>query len=82
MIDFTATGFPTGFQIQGSQDSNTWRMLVNESNYSGAKAGEGEIFIFSQASARYVKSIGTTLGGVGIEFRYRIQLGEVEIFAS
>lgn len=81
MIDFTATGFPTGFQIRGSQDSNTWRMVVNESNYSGAKAGEGEIFTFPQASARYVKIIGTTLGGVGTEFGYRIQLGEVEIFA-
>jgi hypothetical protein len=81
LIDFTATGFPTGFQIQGSQDSNTWRIVVNESNYSGAKAGEGEIFTFPQASARYVKIIGTTLGGVGTEFGYRIQLGEVEIFA-
>jgi len=57
-------------------------MLVNKSNYSGAKAGEGEIFTFPQASARYVKSIGTTLGGVGTEFGYRIGLGEVEIFAS
>jgi hypothetical protein len=56
-------------------------MVVNESNYSGAKAGEGEIFTFPQASARYVKIIGTTLGGVGTEFGYRIQLGEVEIFA-
>jgi hypothetical protein len=56
-------------------------MLVNQSNYSGAKAGEGEIFTFPQASARYVKIIGTTLEGVGTEFGYSIQLGEVEIFA-
>jgi hypothetical protein len=49
-----------------------------ESNYPGAKAGEGEIFTFPQASARYVKILGTTLGGVGTEFGYRIELGEVD----
>jgi F5/8 type C domain len=81
LVDFAGTGFPTGLQIQVSQDSNTWTTLVNENNYPGAKAGEGQIFTFPQASARYVRILGTALGGVGTESGYRIQLGEVEIFA-
>jgi F5/8 type C domain len=81
LIDFSGTGFPTAFQIQGSADSNTWTMLVNESGYPVPKAGEGQIFTFPQATARYVRILGTTLGGVGAETGYRIQLGEVEIFA-
>ena len=81
LVDFTGTGFPTSFQIQGSLDSSTWTTLVTESNYPGAKAGEGQIFTFPQASARYVRILATTLGGVGNESGYRVQLGEVEIFA-
>jgi hypothetical protein len=81
LVDFTGTGFPTGFEIQGSEDSSTWTTLVIESDYPGAKAGEGQIFTFLQASARYVRILATTLGGVGTESGYRIQLAEVEIFA-
>lgn len=81
LIDFTGTGFPTAFQIQGSLDATTWTILINESNYPTPKAGEGQIFTFPQATARYVRILGTALGGVGTESGYRIQLGEVEAFA-
>lgn len=81
MIDFTGTGFPTAFEIQSSAGLSTWTTLVTENNYPVPKAGEGQIFTFPQASARYVRILGTTLGDVGTESGYRIQLGEVEIFA-
>ena len=76
-VDFTGTGFPTAFQIQGSNDANTWSTMVNETNHPGAKAGEGQIFTFVQASARYVRVYATGLGGVGNETGYRIQFAEV-----
>jgi hypothetical protein len=75
------TGFPTAFQIQGSADKKTWSTLVTENNYPRVMAGEGQIFIFRQASARYIRIIASTLGGVASESLYRMQLGEVQVFA-
>jgi hypothetical protein len=54
--------------------------LVNETNYQGAKAGEGQIFTFVQASERYVRVYATGLRGAGNETGYRIQLAEVEVY--
>jgi hypothetical protein len=81
LVDFTGTRFPTAFRIQGSNDTSAWTTLVIETNYPGAKAGEGQIFTFVQASARYVRVYATTLGGVGSETGYRVQLAEVEVYA-
>jgi len=81
LVDFTGTGFPTAFQIQGSNDSTSWTTLVNESDYPGAKAGEGQVFTFLQASARFLRLYATELGGVGTESGYRFQLTEAEVYA-
>jgi hypothetical protein len=68
LVDFTGTGFPTAFQIQGSNDANTWSTLVNETNHPGAKAGEGQIFTFVQASARYVRVTLRNWEELGMKF--------------
>ena len=81
LVDFAGTGFPTGFQIQGSTDENTWTTLVTLSNYPSPKAGHGQIFTFPSTSARYVRVYATVLGGVGNESGYRIQLTEIEVYA-
>jgi hypothetical protein len=81
LVDFTGTGFPSSFKIQGSNDSTTWTDLVNEANYPVPKAGDGQIFTFISATARYVRVIATELGGVGTESGYRFQLAEIEAYA-
>ena len=81
LVDFTGTGFPSIFDIQGSNDATNWTNLVVETNYPGAKAGEGQIFTFVSALARYVRVIATGLGGVGTESGYRFQLTEIEVYA-
>jgi len=80
LVDFTGTGFPTAFQIQASTDDSTWTDLVALSDYPTPKAGEGQIFTFVSATARYVRIITTQLGRVGNELGYRIQLAEIEVY--
>jgi hypothetical protein len=81
LVDFSGTGFPSSFQIQGSSDGNNWTTLVNLVDYSGAKAGEGQVFTFLAQDVRLVQVLGTVLGGVGTEFGYRMQLAEIEVYA-
>ena len=78
---YAGTGFPTAFDIQGSTDSNTWTTLVAENDYPVPKSGDGQIFTFVQASARYVRIIATALQGVASESGYRFQMAEVEVYA-
>ena len=80
LVDFTGTGFPTAFQIQASTDSNNWTTLVSVTDYPRVQAGEGQIFTFVQASARFVRLLATELGGVGTESGYRFQLAEAEVY--
>lgn len=80
LVDYTGTGFPSSFNIQGSNDSTTWTNMVVETSYPVPKAGDGQIFTFMSASTRYVRVIATQLGGVGTESGYRFQLAEVEVY--
>jgi hypothetical protein len=81
LVDFSGTGFPSSFQIQGSNDGNNWTTLVNLVDYSGAKAGEGQVFTFLAQDVRLIQVLGTVLGAVGTEFEYRMQLAEIEVYA-
>ena len=81
LVDFTGTGFPSSFKIQGSNDSTTWTDLVTEADYPVPKAGDGQIFTFVSATAQYVRVIATELGGVGTESGYQFQLAEIEVYA-
>lgn len=81
LVDFSGTGFPTAFRIQGSTEGSTWSTLTTLTNYPNPKAGEGQIFTFVSCTARYVRVITTTLGGVGNEVGYRMQLTEMEVYA-
>jgi hypothetical protein len=81
LVDFAATGFPNGFEIQVSNDFSTWTTLVHESNHPSPKAGDGQVFAFPSVAAKYVRVCATTLGGVGNESGYRFQLAEIEVYA-
>jgi hypothetical protein len=76
-----STGFPSAFQIKCSNEGSTWTILVNEVDYPGALAGDGQIFTFPSQSARYVRVLATELGGVAQESGYRMQLTEIEVYA-
>lgn len=76
------SGFPTSFTIQGSTDGSTWTELSVQENYGAAiKGGHAEIFDFSSTDARYVRVVGTELGGVSGESGYRMQFVEIEVYA-
>jgi hypothetical protein len=81
LVVYSGTGFPSSFDIQGSTDSNSWMVLLSETDYPGVKAGEGQIFTFPSATVRYIRIWASALGGVGDSNEYRFQLVEVEIFA-
>jgi hypothetical protein len=66
LVDFAGTGFPTGFDIQGSNDLRKWTTLIRETDYPSPKAGDGQIFTFASVNARYVRVLSTVLGGVGM----------------
>lgn len=80
LVDYSGTGFPSSFVIQGSNNSNTWTDLVTEQGYPDVKAGEGQIFTFPSVNYRYVRALATVLRGVGAESGYRFQLTEIQIF--
>jgi len=81
LVDFSGTGFPTAFEVQGSSDSQTWTTLVKLTEFPMPEAGHGQILTFPSANARYVRVLATELGGVGNESGYRFQLAELEIYA-
>jgi hypothetical protein len=81
LVDSAATGFPTDFDLQGSNDLRTWTTLLRETNHPNPKAGDGQILTFPSANVRYVRVMVTTLSGVGGEYGFRFQLAEVQVFA-
>ena len=80
LVDFSGTGFPSSFVIQGSNDDSSWTTLVTEQGYPDVKAGEGQIFTFPSATFRYLRVLATVLRGVGTESDYRFQLTEIEVY--
>ncbi|KAF7546565.1 hypothetical protein G7046_g9265 [Stylonectria norvegica] len=75
------SGFPTAFRIEGSTDGQHWTGLsIQTEYYAPIKAGNAEIITFPSATIRYIRVVGTTLGGVAGESGYRMQLTEIEVF--
>jgi hypothetical protein len=81
ILEARGSGFPIDFKIQGSADGLNWTDLLVESDYPGAQSGEGQIFVFVAAKARFVRVIATKLGGVGGEAGYRFQLADIQVYA-
>jgi hypothetical protein len=81
ILEARGSGFPLDFKIQASTDGSSWTDLVVETYYPGAQSGEGQIFLFVAASARYVRVVATRLGGVGSEAGYRFQLADIQVYA-
>ena len=76
------TGFPTAFEIQGADNADgPWGTLLELKDYPSPKAGDGQIFTFPSANARYVRVFATVLGGVGSESGYRFQLASAKVYA-
>ena len=78
VVNGSTVGFPSAFQIQGSNDALTWTDLTSQSSFANPPANSGAAFWVGDQSYRYVRILATTARVDDSGSNYYVQLQEIE----